>query len=73
MKHVDRLLYRFGIVRRSVFNDLREAAVAMIDEYNQYKNDIYDWQCETLEPNQEQSMPKPPKFKLIQGGKNEQH
>lgn len=70
---IDHLLYRFGIVRRSVFNDLREAAVSMIDEYNQYKNDVYDWQCKTLDQHQEQSMPKPPKLKLIQGGKNEQH
>ena len=70
MNSVDRFLYRLGIVRRSVFNDLRYAAEAMLDEYDQYKNDVYDWQSKTLNVDQEQSMPKPPKFKLIQGGKS---
>ena len=70
MQFIDRILYRLGIVRRSHFDGLREASISMIDEYNRYKNNIYNWQCESLNQHQEQSMPKPPKFKIIQGGKN---
>ena len=55
MQFIDRLLYRVGIVRRSVFNELRKAAEQMVDECNQ----------EQSTP----KAPKPPKFKLIQGGK----
>ena len=53
---IDRLLYRFGIVRRSVHDELCEAAQVVIDE------------CENFR--QTENAPKPPVLKLIQGGKS---
>lgn len=57
---IDRLLYRFGIVRRSVHDELCEAAQVVIEECSNFRQAEND--CDNA--------PKPPVFKLIQGGKS---
>jgi hypothetical protein len=57
---IDRLLYRFGIVRRSVYDELCEAAQVVIDECSNFRKAENDYN----------NAPKPPVFKLIKGGKS---
>ena len=57
---IDRLLYRFGIVRRSVYDELCEAAQVVIDECSSFRKVEND--CDNA--------PKPPVFKVIEGGKS---
>ena len=66
---IDRFLYRLGLVRRSHFDELREASENMLVEYDQYRKEMYEWQSNHLHFDQEITMPQSPVFKLIQGGK----
>lgn len=63
---IDRLLYRFGIVRRSVHDELCNAAKVVIEECQNFNREFYQWQAE----NDCDNAPKPPVLKLIQGGKS---
>ena len=59
----DRLLYRLGFVRRSIHNELCEAAAVVIEECQNFNRDFYEWQAE----NDCDNAPKPPVFRLIEG------
>lgn len=65
---IDRFLYRLGLVRRSYFDELREAAENMQTEYIAYRKHIYNWYAK-IDRAENEKPPQPPVLKLIQGGK----
>jgi len=52
-------------VRRSIHDELAEAAVVVIEECQNFNRDFYEWQAE----NGCDNAPKPPVLRLIKGGK----
>jgi len=52
-------------VRRSIHNELCEAAAVVIEECQNFNRDFYEWQAE----NDCDNAPKPPVLRLIKGGK----
>ncbi len=61
---IDRFLYRLGLVRRSYFDELREAAENMQIEWLDYQQRV-----EAYVGKNPSEPPEQQKFKLIQGGK----